>query len=280
MSIQCPKCGTGNLDSAVFCEKCGTKITSTVLVKCKECGKEYELEHGEKPSDFICKCGGNLGYKKNRTLAKPKIVKKPRKTIFIPKIVSLILIVVTMIVVVNVGLIYSQQIKNQTNKSNNTTPIAPYIANKTYADNGMIFNYPADWQPIDNLNNTNRWGHGDPVVAFYDPNNGNEDDMDTYFYIKRRGVESLDDQLSSYRSDIAELGQKEVSERNITVNGMKAVELIKTWKDGNTQFQALTVHIEAVPGSKYYRIGCVTTADKFNTTLPKFELVVNSFKLQ
>jgi len=51
--------------------------------------------------------------------------------------------------------------------------------------------------------------------------------------------------------DIANIGQTEVSERNITVNGMRAVELIKTWHADEIRYQALTVHIEAVPGSKY-----------------------------
>ena len=91
---------------------------------------------------------------------------------------------------------------------------------------------------------------------------------------------SLDEMLSDYRSDITAIGQTEVSERNITVNGMKAVELIKTWRNGNIQYMALTVHIEAVPGSKYYRIGCVVPASEYNATLPKFEMVVNSFKPQ
>jgi hypothetical protein len=86
--------------------------------------------------------------------------------------------------------------------------------------------------------------------------------------------------LSDYRSDIAAIGQTEISERNITVNGMKAVELKKKWTNGNIQYQALTVHIEAVPGSKYYRIGCVVPASEYNATLPKFEMVVNSFKPQ
>lgn len=32
-------------------------------VKCVECGNEYELEQGEKPSNFQCECGGNLEFK-------------------------------------------------------------------------------------------------------------------------------------------------------------------------------------------------------------------------
>ena len=89
---------------------------------------------------------------------------------------------------------------------------------------------------------------------------------------------SLSEMLKIYRSDIASIGQTEVSERNITINGMKAVELIKTWHVGNKQYKALTVHIEAVPGFKYYRIGCVVPASEYNATLPKFEMVVNSFR--
>lgn len=112
----------------------------------------------------------------------------------------------------------------------------------------------------------------DPIIAFYDPSgNHTEADISTYFYVKQLNFKSLDEQLSRYRHDIANIGQTEVSERNITVNGMRAVELIKTWHADGIQYQALTVHIEAVPGSKYYRIGCVTPLSKYNQTLPKFQ---------
>ncbi|MGB9845224.1 MAG: PsbP-related protein [Methanothermobacter tenebrarum] len=162
--------------------------------------------------------------------------------------------------------------------SNNTTPAIPY---RTYADNGITFRYPADWKPIKDLHSPSRWGYPpDPIVAFYDPSdNRTEADIKTYFYIKKLNVRSLDEQLSRYRRDIAEIGQTEVSERNITINGMRAVELIKTWYADGIQYQALTVHIEAVPGSEYYRIGCVTPLSEYNETLPKFKLVINSFKL-
>ncbi|MGP8024070.1 MAG: PsbP-related protein [Methanobacterium sp.] len=191
-------------------------------------------------------------------------------------IVALILIVA--LIAVFTGVFYPHHSGNQTNTSNNNTT---YIPNNTYSANGLTFNYPADWKQISNLDSPSRWGYGDPIVAYYQPiGNGSEDYIETYFYIKQRNVGSLDEMLSDYRSDITAIGQTEVSERNITVNGMKAVELIKTWRNGNIQYMALTVHIEAVPGSKYYRIGCVVPASEYNATLPKFEMVVNSFKPQ
>jgi hypothetical protein len=242
------------------------------VAECLECGKEYVLEKGEKPSDFQCKCGGDLEVK-YFPVKSPKS-RKIYKTVSLYAF-SLILVVFAAFVLFNGVQIF----EHQKNVTNNTT--ITHIANSTYVSNGITFQYPAEMIQINNLNNTNRWGLTDPVVAFYEPegNKTEYDDVDTYFYIKQRSVSSLDDQLSSYRGAIAKMGQIEVSERNITVNGMKAVELIKTWHANGKQFKALTVHIEAVPGSLYYRIGCVTPADEFESNLPKFELIIQSFKI-
>lgn len=154
-----------------------------------------------------------------------------------------------------------------------------HISNSTYSKNGLKFDYPSNWKQISNLNYPSRWGFPDPAVSFYQPiGEYNESYIETYFYIKQRDVHSLDEMLHDYRRDIANIGQTEVSERNLTIHGMKAVELIKTWRTGNKQYKALTVHFEVVPGSKYYRIGCVVPANEYNQTVPIFEMVVNSFK--
>lgn len=205
---------------------------------------------------------------------KPKIGKI--KKIFITAVTILILIIA--VLTFYPGLSHIYPIGTHFNNSNNTTQTIPY---QTYADHGITFKYPADWKPIRDFHSPTRWGYPpDPIVAFYDPRgNHTEADISTYFYVKQLKFKSLDEQLSRYRHDIADIGQTEVSERNITVNGMRAVELIKTWHADGIQYQALTVHIEAVPGSKYYRIGCVTPLSKYTETLPKFQLVVNSFKL-
>jgi DNA-directed RNA polymerase subunit RPC12/RpoP len=249
-----------------------------LVVKCVECGKEYVLEQGEDLSEFQCKCGGNLELKKYGVQEPPKS-KIPIKKISI-SVISIVIILFVLLTVFNTGFssIIHINSTNQTNISNNTTPP---IATKTYAANDITFNYPADWQAITDLDAPSRWGYQEPVCAFYDPASTFEGgNIQTYFYIKEnpRSYESLDDMLRYYRSDITEIGQTEVSERNITVNGMKAVELIKTWYNDNEQYQAITVHIEAVPGAVYYRIGCVVPQNKYNATLPKFEVVINSFK--
>lgn len=194
-----------------------------------------------------------------------------KKILFTILTISLIFILFFMF---NSGLIHSPTL-NDNNQINNSN--LSYIENRTYAENGVTFNYPAEWKPIDNLYNKARWGVGPATVAFEDPS---DPINETYFYIKPRYVNSLEQQMSTYRVDIANLGQEEVSSRNITVNGMRAVELIKSWYKDGIPKQALTVHYEVVPGSVYYRFGGVTTLERYNETLPKFELVVYSFQAQ
>lgn len=46
-----------------------------MIAKCKKCGKEYQLESNEKPSDFQCDCGGELSSKKEEFT--PTKIKKP-----------------------------------------------------------------------------------------------------------------------------------------------------------------------------------------------------------
>jgi hypothetical protein len=53
-----------------------------VIVRCKECGKEYQLKSSDNPSDFQCDCGGYLEYKIETTSKKQtKGVSDFRKTI-------------------------------------------------------------------------------------------------------------------------------------------------------------------------------------------------------
>ncbi len=252
-----------------------------VTVKCKECGKEYNIEEGDKLSDYICAdCGGNLEYKRylgrKPDGLKDKGSKKPVKSILIISAIALIAIFTVLAVFTNTIPLENLTTNNSTSNNNSTN----YIPNETYAGHGITFNYPAGWIQMYNLNAPSRWGFGNPVVAFFEPegNKTESDSITTYFYIKQRGVTSLDQMIEAYRIDIAEIGQTYVSHRNITVNGMRAVELIKEWNVSGRPYRAITAHIEVIPGSLYYRIGCVTPQDEWNESLPKFEMVIYSFK--
>lgn len=249
-------------------------------MKCKECGKEYDLKEGDKLSDYICvECGGNLDYKqylgKNSGVSKedPKSSKRSFKPIIIGVITILAIFLVALIVFNNYP-----ALNHATN--NSTSNDTSHIPNSTYTGHGITFNYPAGWIQMYDLDKPSRWGFGNPVVAFFEPegNKTEGDSITTYFYIKQRGVTSLDQMIEAYRIDIAEIGQTYVSHRNITVNGMRAVELIKEWNVSGRPYRAITAHIEVIPGSLYYRIGCVTPQDEWNETLPKFEMVIYSFK--
>jgi len=256
-----------------------------LIIKCEKCGKEYEIDSDEKLSDFECGCGGELSPKKmggepskplrvpNRSNIDEGSNKKDRNK----KIGIAIGCIGFILVLIVGGMIFHNNSNNSSVSPGNTVTSIP---NSTYTGNGVTFVYPAGWKQINDLYSPSRWGYPNPFVAYYEPlGNGNASYIETYFYIKKRDVGSLDEMLRIYRSNIASIGQTEVSEQNITINGMKAVELIKTWRTGDIQYRAMTVHIEAVPGSKYYRIGCVVPDSRYNQTLPQFKMVANSFKL-
>jgi hypothetical protein len=251
-----------------------------MIVRCKKCGKEYELNSNKKLSEFQCECGGELSPKMSSETVQSQTLKRSyvgddlietgkNRKIWAAMACCIGFVLVTLFS----GIIFTG---NAISGDNVTV-----ISNSTYSGNGVTFNYPAGWKSISNLTSPSRWGYGNPFVAYYQPiGNGSSQYIETYFYVKQKNVGSLDEMLGNYRSDIASIGQTEISERNITVNGMKAVQLIKTWHTGKIQYKAMTVHIEAVKGSKYYRIGCVVPASEYNATVPKFEMVVNSFKLK
>lgn len=253
-----------------------------VTVKCRECGKEYDLKEEDNLSDYICiDCGGNLEYKlylgkKPDDLKKPKRSKKSVKSIVVISLIVLIAIFAVLVIFTNI-IPLGNLTTNNSNLNNNSTN---YIPNETYADKGITFNYPAGWIQMYNLDAPSRWGFGSPVVAFFEPegNKTESDSITTYFYVKQKNMASLDQMIKAYRIDIAEIGQTYVSHRNITVNGMRAVELVKEWNVDGRPYRAITAHIEVIPGSLYYRIGCVTPQDKWNESLPKFEMVIYSFK--
>lgn len=257
-----------------------------MIIKCEKCGKEYEIDSNEKLSDFECGCGGELSPKKTgdtpskplKTLNRPNMDEGLNKKDRNKKIgIAIACIIGFILVLIGGGMIFHNNSNNSGIAPGNT---ATSIPNSTYTGNGVTFVYPAGWKPISDLYSPSRWEYPNPFVAYYEPlENGNASYIETYFYIKKRDVGSLDEMLRIYRSNIASIGQTEVSEQNITINGMKAVELIKTWHAGGMQYRVMTVHIEAVPGSKYYRIGCVVPDSRYNQTLPQFKMVANSFKL-
>jgi hypothetical protein len=262
----------------------------TVIIKCKKCGNEYVINSDEEVSDFKCECGGELSYTSSTTSSdlkddstdnlKTEIkLEKTDKALGKKRKWMIGVCCVCLILAVTMGGMLLTKTTISGNTPTETLASNSHIQNSTYSKNGLKFEYPSGWKQISNLHYPSRWGFPDPSVSFYQPiGNYNETYIETYFYIKQRDVHSLDEMLRDYRKDIANIGQTEVSERNITINGMKAVELIKTWHTGKMQYKALTVHFEAVPGSKYYRIGCVVPEDQYNQTLPIFEMVVNSFK--
>ena len=135
-----------------------------MIIKCKKCGKEYELGSNENLSDYQCECGGELSTNKKvsvpvktlKTQKKSDIIgdlneKGKNRKIWVARAFSIALILTIVFGV----MIFSDNTtsgNSTTNISNNTTN----IPNNTYTRNGLTFNYPADWKQISNLYSPSR----------------------------------------------------------------------------------------------------------------------------
>jgi hypothetical protein len=176
----------------------------------------------------------------------------------------LILLIVIIILVAIGGTLLSSMGNNTTkiNKVNNSIP------NKTFTGSGLTFNYPSEWEQV--KASTFKFYTG-ADLAFLDSTDNN-----TGFYIKRVSGQSLPGVVSPYKAQIRGMGETFLSDRNITVNGKNAVELIKTWKNNDTEYKAMVVIIEVVPGSSYYRMAFPTTVGRFDSMRSKFDMIVSS----
>jgi hypothetical protein len=179
---------------------------------------------------------------------------------------TLKLILLLIVVIVIVGVAGSALLS--TGNSTAKPKVNKSIPNKTFSGNGLTFNYPAEWQQV--KTSTFKFYTG-ADLAFLDSNDNN-----TGFYLKRVYGGSLPNVVSPYKAQIRGMGETFLSDRNITVNGKNAVELIKTWKNNETQYKAMVVIIEVVPGSTYYRMAFPTTVERFDSMYSKFYIVVNS----
>jgi hypothetical protein len=66
-----------------------------VIAKCTECGIEYELKDGEKPSDYQCECGGELQLQKpHREVTKSSTTSDGHYALFIGILSGVILLVI------------------------------------------------------------------------------------------------------------------------------------------------------------------------------------------
>ena len=147
--------------------------------------------------------------------------------------------------------------------------------NKTYSQNNISFKYPGSWEIV-NATSPNA------VVAVADPKTLENGSPTTLVVIQKPIVATGSDINTIYSSNYAQFfnnsDYQRVSEGNITVNGVNALENI--YKTNTTvspiQYQALWLN----ENGNIYVILCIAKVSDFEGQQANFNLILDTFKSQ
>jgi hypothetical protein len=147
-------------------------------------------------------------------------------------------------------------------------------ATKNYAQNNISFTYPGSWE-IANTTSPNA------IVAVADPNTVQSGSPTTLVLIQKPAVAKGADLNTVYSANYASFfnnSYQRVSEGNVTVNGVNALENIyKTNTTANPmQYRAVWVS----ENGNIYVILCIAKVSDFNNQQNNFNLILDSFKAQ
>lgn len=151
----------------------------------------------------------------------------------------------------------------------------------TYSANGVSFNYPSNW-----VQKASSEVSSDNVAYVYNPNDENtvflvrlltpESQNSTFRWVNQANLTSLASLAQSFKT--INSGAQFISEKEVTINGLKGHEFIYTLYNSRTQNKA--VILEKTSGSAYYLLIAGTPSQNFDQMLPAFDKIINSFKVQ
>ncbi|HEX3014257.1 MAG TPA: PsbP-related protein [Methanobacterium sp.] len=171
------------------------------------------------------------------------------------------------ILLVSVVLISGCTTGNQTT-TNASTSI------KTYNGDQFNFNYPATWQLIISQAQNSDIAVGDPSSADSSGNVKVNVEIQT---VVRPSNETIQDYYNSTYAQFAaqNLGYRQLSDGNITVNGRTALENVYILNSVSKEQRAVWIQ----NGRNIYIILCSAPISQYNNEQGNFDTIINSFKL-
>jgi hypothetical protein len=153
----------------------------------------------------------------------------------------------------------SQTTQNQTNT-------------KTYAANGISFQYPNQWQEIPPENLTTKTSSGSNIIAgVIDPNNS-----DILVLVQTTSATNAKQSFDATKTALNTAGGQIVSESTTTVDGATAYQMDYTITTSIPKKERLILFEKG----KIYGLTYSTPQADFDSQLNNFNVIVNSFKVQ
>lgn len=151
---------------------------------------------------------------------------------------------------------------------------------QNYSDNGVSFNYPGTWNQLSakdwNLNSTS----SNPIIAIVgDSNNAQNSSYVTMVTVKKTNQSgTLDEIVAESKADLQRDNKAVmISDKNITVNGVKAHDVLyNVTMDGVKKEARLVV---LAKNNTVYSLNLSAPDSEFANQKENFDMVVKSFKV-
>lgn len=169
---------------------------------------------------------------------------------------------------------------------------------KTFSRDNITFIYPGDWEEAPSITYPSGWTKSNVTnlseelgkmlnYSMFSLRDSN--DKDTRFDVLDVGsANSLEEIVNSYKFAktyykpvtgllIVHEGAKINSENPLTINGLRAYQIISTSHSGKYKYKV--IFIEKIPGQQYYQLVFSCKIQKFDQEKKNFDLILNSFKI-
>ncbi|NYB52077.1 MAG: zinc-ribbon domain-containing protein [Methanobacteriaceae archaeon] len=269
--MYCHNCGAKNVENAIFCEKCGTKLSEPNVRASKSMGNKTSFTGKNKPSTILVVIGyifAILGGLIGILIGVYLYTRDNQDSKFHGRNMLVIAAVIICLSVIATSL-FSGSLN---------TPIAPAMGTKNFNNGQFSFDYPDVW----NINNTRT----DASMTAVDLGDSNMYQTDV---VKSSGVvigkilkssgRTVEDSKNMFLALSGDM--KETSTNYITVDGVTAKESIYTGPNNHghvTEVRAITWE----KGDSTYMIMCIARGSDLGNTLNSqkkyFDTIINSFR--
>ncbi|EKQ50789.1 MAG: hypothetical protein B655_2304 [Methanobacterium sp. Maddingley MBC34] len=244
MTKICPNCKTENMDSAEFCQNCGTELPKfSYNVPPKE----------DTPSQP--KSGGWWG--KQTTLV---------------KIISVVGVccVGLIVLIVLAGIFFPDATTFNINTGN--TP----ALTQTFSESGLTFNYPSDW-----TNSSVKYIDSSTSIVQSLGTLASPDGL-LLDVSKQDMTETVEAAKEGTKTNLKTIPSVQIlSETTKTVNGLKIYELIVTYTDTSTNQEAKSLYvITGKDGQVAYYLQFIDDPNDFSSDQSLMNSIVNTIKIQ
>jgi PsbP-like protein len=142
---------------------------------------------------------------------------------------------------------------------------------KTYAANGISFQYPNSWQEVPPENLTLASGGGNVIAGVYDPGNS-----DILVIVQTTTATTAKQSFDATKNTINSAGGQILSESTTTVDGTTAYQMDYTITTSIAKKERLIMFEKG----KIYALTYSAPQADFDSQLNNFNVIVNSFKVQ